>query len=272
VGYPTVTRSPLHGRLKFLVRPNTDDDNATIADPTDHLLHVLPGQVAVDIGAHVGGRTLRLLEAGAEVIAIEPGIDQCQHLIRNLEHNGYNAPQVIVLNVAAWDGPETLHLEEPLAWEGGDRRVTGRTRTLSYGKGPTVKAYRLDAILAPLQVKIRVIKIDVQGAEGKVLRGAERTLLVDRPDLVIELHDRELNNPSIRTDVEDYLRSLGYKTRIAYRGPTNDFLTAKHQSNPELNGYVHMERLSMTWFRLRHVLIPKLATLPWRLKQRLVKH
>jgi hypothetical protein len=49
----------------------------------------------------------------------------------------------------------------------------------------------------------RVVKIDVEGAELRVLRGAERLLREHRPILVCELHGRE-NREQVRGLLEGY--------------------------------------------------------------------
>jgi hypothetical protein len=71
---------------------------------------------------------------------------------------------------------------------------------------------RLDTVLAD-ENQPMVIKIDVEGAEVDVLRGAEQTLRRCRCGLVIETHAARLER-----DCEALLRGLGYRTQIVRKG------------------------------------------------------
>jgi hypothetical protein len=60
------------------------------------------------------------------------------------------------------------------------------------GDSVVVKTRRLDSILEDLKVqRLRMIKIDVEGSEGKVLSGAEATIRRHRPQVVVDLHTPE---------------------------------------------------------------------------------
>jgi len=57
--------------------------------------------------------------------------------------------------------------------------------------------------------EIGMIKIDVEGAEGMVLQGAERVLREIRPILIIEIHTYEL-----LLEIEELLQAYGYEVRL----------------------------------------------------------
>jgi FkbM family methyltransferase len=191
---------------RWLVRDCTDD----AIGPSDHeapllpeLLALLPpGGVFVDVGAHVGRYAVRLAARCAQVVAVEPNPDAAVGLRRNLELNAIT--NVAVHEVAAYDSKRTLML-----WDPYGRVAGGTTRTLPLGATASLPSdFRLDAaadttvvtperwqvVGAPLDSidlavpRIDLLKIDVEGAEAHVLRGARELLRRYRPAVWIELH------------------------------------------------------------------------------------
>jgi hypothetical protein len=71
---------------------------------------------------------------------------------------------------------------------------------------------RLDTTLAGVNGPM-VIKIDVEGGELDVLKGAQRTLTANACGLVIETHSEELERQCAR-----FLQSIGYHTKIIKKG------------------------------------------------------
>ena len=121
---------------------------------------VKPGQVAVDIGASVGYFSLllaRLVGKEGRVISIEPTSGNFKYLRHNIEKNGYH--NVMGYKVAAWDKREMVG-------------VMPHSFTKEFVQGVPV-----DDILESNGIeKIDFIKIDVDGADLKALKGLERTI------------------------------------------------------------------------------------------------
>jgi FkbM family methyltransferase len=138
-----------------------------------------PDDVCVDIGAHDGAvlRDIVRYAPQGRHIAYEPLPELAQVLRRDF-------PAVDVRNaaVASEAGEVTFHRV-------AKRPTRSSLHPLGHEPGElepfTVRTEPLDAQgVAP-----RLIKIDVEGAEEQVLRGAERTLAEHRPVIVLE-HDR----------------------------------------------------------------------------------
>lgn len=164
-------------------------------DPEDHLLlslngfyepdetelvkqHVRPGSVAVDAGANVGYYTLllaRLVGPEGKVYAFEPHPANFETLRRNVEANGYR--NVVLLNKALADRPGTLRLH--LGPDAGSHSLVPTRSRASI----EVEATSLDAALGP-GARVDFLKMDVEGAEGRALRGMAGVLSAS-PDMRI---------------------------------------------------------------------------------------
>jgi FkbM family methyltransferase len=151
-----------------------------------------PGQLAVDCGANVGVTTGLLAARGAEVYAFEPN----PHAFEALERRFAANPRVHCLQqaVAAASGSARLHLHV----EAASDQLRWSTGSSLYGEKPNVdpssfvdvETVDLDAFLAGLGRTVRVLKLDVEGAEVEIL---ERLLATGRlasvEHALVEMHD-----------------------------------------------------------------------------------
>lgn len=148
--------------------------------------HVRAGSTVIDVGANIGFFTVRLARwatPGGRVIAIEPDVNNIALLRRAVTRAGLEAGVDIVPGVAA-ETPGTLRLRlnphHPADHRLGD-------------EGVPVQAHTLDGLLAERGwPAVSLIKIDVQGAEIRVLRGARETLTRFHPALYVEIDDGAL--------------------------------------------------------------------------------
>lgn len=159
--------------------------------------HLEKGQVAYDVGAHVGFFTLlmaRLVGEGGWVVALEPDPFMGPALENNLRLNGVTNVSVVKAAAGA---------------NAGKRRF-------SPGRGAGIGHLAEDGELAvegttidDLGVRFGVpdlIKVDVEGGELEVLQGASDTLSRCKPVLLVELH-----GPENEAAASDLLAALGYK-------------------------------------------------------------
>lgn len=174
------------------------------------------GDVFVDVGAHIGYFTLlgaqRVGPAGL-VLAFEASPRTSAELKANVMLNGFH--QVQVRNEALSDDPGVVTFFQ------GPAGNTGLGSLRSGGGGPAevVQAVRLDDVLQPGR-RVSLIKIDVEGAEHRVLRGAEGCLTRDRPDVVLELTDSFLREMgSSAAGLAEWMSRLGYRMfRLGWEG------------------------------------------------------
>lgn len=135
--------------------------------------HVFPGDVVLDVGAHIGYYTLllaRLVGPSGEVLAFEPDPDNFALLERNVRLNGYSTVRCV--NAAAADRTGRTDLYRSTTNPGDHRIYASEEERDSL----SVRCLRLDEFLDGRGRGVDFMKMDVQGAELAVLRGMEETL------------------------------------------------------------------------------------------------
>ncbi|SDI50964.1 FkbM family methyltransferase [Bradyrhizobium sp. Rc2d] len=159
---------------------------------------VVPSSVVLDIGANIGAHTLHLAKlVGPEgrVLAFEPTDFAYGKLSRNIELNPTLAPRIkasqsFVTCDTGSSVPEEIYSSWPL--ESGDQlhaRHLGRKMTASHANAVSV-----DGLHSEIGDRVvNLIKLDVDGFECDVLRGARETLRGPRPVFVMELAPHVLN-------------------------------------------------------------------------------
>lgn len=134
-------------------------------------LGYLPG-VWIDVGAHVGNHTIYFSNhCGAdEVWAYEPTPETFEVLKENVKNNCNNTVRLFNCAVGSKKGTCSLEINE----RSGQNKVSKK-------KGETKVE-----ILGDISAKVALIKIDVEGFEFEVLKGAMPLIERDLPELFIE--------------------------------------------------------------------------------------
>lgn len=158
-------------------------------------IHLGPRDIAIDVGANIGWYTVllsRLSEPGAKIFAFEPDPATYRLLCGNLLAN--SATGVTALNLALGETSGTAVLHRYKASNNG--RHTLSTGSDGGGGACQVNVETLDAFCASRALestRVRFLKIDVEGFEYYVLRGA--TNLLQRCDcILLEFNRGETGN------------------------------------------------------------------------------
>lgn len=166
---------------------------------------VKPDTWVVDVGANIGYFTsmaVKWVEGNVSVIAIEPEPENLGRLHKRVTRLGIEKT-VDIISAAATDREGfcrlVLNRNHP-----GDHRLGAR--------GLKVRALKLDSLMDKSdEIEFSLIKIDVQGAEMSVLRGAKELLHRDHPTLLIEIDDAALRQfGSSAAELMAFLVDFGY--------------------------------------------------------------
>jgi FkbM family methyltransferase len=148
---------------------------------------VCPGQLAVDVGGHVGYFTLLLAKQVGplgQVVAFEPNPEIFETLKENVALNGYGNVTLEKKAVADRPGEVELMLSSGSPFEGIDSIISDP----GPGRRIRVPTVTLDDYFAHISRPVGFVKIDIEGAETLALSGMSRILNHDRPPVVVELH------------------------------------------------------------------------------------
>ena len=166
-----------------------------------------PGMTVVDVGANLGYYSLlaaKLVGPSGHVVAVEPNSENCRLLLSSLRLHGVT--NVEVIPVAADVSTGWAYYSTHIGSNGG--LIDGGD--LLTRLGVVVPTFALDDIVT---YRVGLLKMDVEGAEGRVVRGAQRLIARDRPVVTSELKAGMLQAVS-GTSVADY---LGYFDQLGYR-------------------------------------------------------
>lgn len=145
---------------------------------------VQPGDVVVDVGANIGYYTLllaRRVGAQGRVFAFEPAPENFAILQENVARNGYQNVVLEQKALADTNGFAMLALSNT---NHGDHRLQNSSAA---NETVTVETTTLDAYLGEVAQNVTLVKMDVQGAEMRVLRGMKNLLARQSPlTLVLE--------------------------------------------------------------------------------------
>jgi FkbM family methyltransferase len=164
---------------------------------------VREGDTVIDIGANWGMHTIflsRRVGATGRVIAVEPEARALNELVWHLDAN--KCDNVKVYRCAVGD---RIGMGSFVATE------SAYTSHLAAGEadsgGIPVQITTIDSLVFDERIQqLRLVKIDVEGAEASVLAGSAKTLREARPFFIIDLH-----TPKQDVAVAQILREAGYE-------------------------------------------------------------
>jgi FkbM family methyltransferase len=203
---------------KILCPSNIEDYFNLTFKETDIIELFCPKQndIVLDVGAHLGRYTIissNLVGAKGHVLAVEASPLVFENLKRNVNLNKLN--NITCINNVVYSKKTKIKLFFPN--EGFKNSVYNSvmlTRAQNSGKYLNVDADTLDNIvnsIGILEEKVNWIKIDVEGAELEVLKGAHNILSKSKDiALLIEVHNLE-NDKNLYNEIINLLNNYNFK-------------------------------------------------------------
>lgn len=193
------------------------------------------GGLAIDIGANKGSylHSMARWANGSPTIAFEPQKKLADYLASACKKSRFYS--VVVENLALSDREGELELYIPGASDSPGASLESSVANKTNCRVETVRVVTLDRYLANGSYgAVKVIKIDVEGHELAVVKGAEQTLARDRPLLIIECEARHLPNGQSVADFVSHIEAIGYRASLARSGlselPASEFNPTLHQA------------------------------------------
>lgn len=186
------------------------DGDYEAAETAEVCRRVRLGTTVFDVGANIGLETLELAAAagpGGRVIAFEPHPKTAARLAQNLAANGIDNVEIEQRAVADRSGTIILHEAAEAT------RHSATIRPDNWRRSFEVPVTTLDQLWSARgRPTVGAIKIDVEGGEFAVLRGASELIARDSPPILLEAWGSEQLDPIVRL-----LTGHGY-SRLQPRG------------------------------------------------------
>lgn len=179
----------------------------------------------VDVGANIGNHVSFFHRLGARCVAFEPGLDSFRLLQKNAPdaeiHRFALADQIGIERFVTYGS--CLGNSNLISNFSGEIQPWGDNASLCEVEDRTLDSFDL--------ASATLLKIDVEGAEMRVLRGAKDTIERLKPAIWIEMHrDQDLRSghfPYVRADIIGFLEVLGYRKIRGDEDDTNFFFVAR---------------------------------------------
>lgn len=175
-----------------------------------------PGDTFIDAGANIGLYTLpaaRIVGEAGTVIAVEPSPVNRARLKENLALNQITTVHLEACALGEKPGHLTFHDDDALAHI--VQPVTHLAGTDAFAAIPSslqVSVKTLDSILPAGERAIALMKVDVEGFELSVFRGALQAMQSGRlPVILFEMNHSYLRYGLSDADILDFLRAAGYE-------------------------------------------------------------
>ena len=161
-----------------------------------------PGKVFVDVGGNKGDFSLIAAKATgdkARIVCVEPEPTNVEWIRKSVARNKYASIEVVPAALAESEGEATLHLGAKSGWH----TLVDDPNQVQTGD-MTVQTRTLDALLAERGIDhVDVIKIDVEGAEDRVLAGGHKTFGGETPmTVLLDLHPPRVDPVAICQQLE----------------------------------------------------------------------
>lgn len=203
---------------------NNPDYTAQLGRLATHIFQTYPDGMAIDVGANIGDTAAIVRSAvNVPIICIEGDAAVMPLLQKNIAQ---------MANVTAYQyflGQKTENVEVVIQKDGWDSTIVP-VKSGEHANSKTMSLVTLDEVLAKIGLPkpCKLLKVDVEGFDLKVLRGASSLLQRDRPVILFEWNHQNLEQigePS--QSIFTFLAALQYDVVLVFDGQGELVLPAK---------------------------------------------
>jgi len=213
-----------------------------------------PGDVALDVGAQIGMFTsiaAQLIAPGGQLYSFEPDATNHADLLRTVDRNELDNVDIVNLGLSDSEGEVTFH--RPVgAWgsfmDGGQGGASVTEGYFSTTKINTfsIQVTTIDAFVASRGLdRLDLIKIDVDGPEVTILRGASETMTRLKPAIMVEASMWFEEHGATVEDLFEILTAHGYEIHGTIR---NGETAVRMHSAADISGNLGEKGSAMNFF------------------------
>lgn len=182
-----------------------------------------PNKLTIDVGANIGAISIPLSRHAWDTLAFEACPFTYDLLKCNVELTNAN---VTPINFAATDSPKHFSTD---GTEDDSTKDLGSLKIIEDPEGD-IKGVTIDSYVDTMGVPVGLIKVDVEGHEPEVLRGAFNTIEKDRPYVFFEAISKEPSATGVKI-MQDHGYEMRWFISFLYHYPN----FKKYNRNPWAN-------------------------------------
>jgi len=194
--------------------------------------HIDRGMNVLDIGAHIGVMSVvfaRRAGNSGRVLAIEPTPTTIEVLKKTIQLNNLSNVEVQPLAIAEKEGIMKFYISDNEV--DNSNSLVNNHRDDRKEESIKVRVTSVDKLMEEKKIpSVGFIKIDVEGAELRVLQGAHNTLKRHKPKILLAIHPVSIRNfDDSQGEIWDLVTKHGYRVVANGRELTRDEFTKKEE-------------------------------------------
>lgn len=167
----------------------------------------------IDAGAYIGDSSLAFSKlTSSNVHAFEPFIESFNKLLENIKLNDVDNIVPVEASLSDKNGEEKIYLSG-----NNVQGITSDESIRHYDQAFTVETMTIDKYVRDNNLNVGFIKVDVEGTEQRLLKGAIETIKSQKPVLILSIY----HNPSDFFEIKPWIENLdlGYNFKISKERP-----------------------------------------------------
>jgi len=203
----------------------------------NHLMKNLKSKkTLLDIGAHIGLVSIPAalnMNQDSKIIAFEPSNKNYKHLKNHIKANNFTKKIKLYKNLV---GEKNCKKNFYYSKDESPLNSIIKVKQIEKYNSQSINQISIDYFCKKSGIVPDIIKIDVEGAELNVLKGAKETILKYKPIIYLSVHPSHLKALGYDLkQLKDLIKSLGYKTEDFQGNKINDIKFSEYLLKPKNN-------------------------------------